>query len=100
MTVRLIGEGCRNGRECNGGKPARPTYADGYCWWCHAAKRRVEGVETVLECCVCDGDPRGGEVQPVFGAEPLMFCAPCANTMRARRALARIWELPSHGEAA
>ncbi len=102
--VSLIGPGCVNGLACNGGKPARPVYLDGYCWWCFAAKRRIEGVETFLECCVCNGDPRGGEVQPIHGREPLLFCAPCAEAIRGRRniaaTLSRIWELPTMGEAA
>ncbi len=104
MTCKLIGAGCRNGQGCNGGKPARPVYMDGLCWWCFAAQQRHEGIETPLECCVCEGDPRGGEVQPVHGGrEPLLFCAGCAASVRARRdvaaTLARIWDAPSMADA-
>ena len=101
MTVRLIGAACSNGTDCNPGHPPRPVYLEGRCWWCWASGRVVEHIrDAACECCLCGGDPRGGEVQPVFGAgqentaatghaslpEPLLFCVQCAAEMRARRA--------------
>lgn len=102
MSVKLIGFSCANGEACHPGHPARPVLqGEDYCWPCHALGRVVEGIKRqVLECVICGGDPRGGEVQPVFGAgledspgsghaalpEPLMFCRDCAAKMHARQA--------------
>ncbi len=101
MTCRIIGAGCVHGKDCNPGKPARPVYMDGNCWPCYASGRVTDGIASQhVECCVCGGDPRGGEVQPVFGdgqecsaatghaslPEPLLFCVTCSAAMRAHRA--------------
>lgn len=100
MSVRIIGCGCINGPECNPGKPARPVYQDGKCWPCWASGRVTDSIAAQhAECCVCGGDPRGGEVAPVFGAglddvagtghaslpEPLLFCRGCAAAARVAR---------------
>jgi hypothetical protein len=102
MSLKLIGPACINAEHCNPGKPARPVWDrdSGLCWPCHALGRVVDNVrDHNLECVICGGDPRGGEVQPVFGAgrdseagtghaslpEPLMFCRACADAVRARR---------------
>lgn len=101
MTVRIIGFGCAFGEDCNPGRTARPVYMDSLCWPCWASHRVVDAIRAQrLECCVCGGDPVGGEVQPVFGAgqedtaatghaslpEPLMFCRACARDIREKRA--------------
>ncbi len=100
MTVRIIGAGCKHGAACNPGKPARPVYQDGKCYWCWASGKVADSITAQhLACEVCGGDPRGGEVVPVFGGgqedhaatghaslpEPILFCLPCANALRARR---------------
>lgn len=100
MSVRIIGCGCVNGRECNPGKPARPVYQAGKCYPCWASGRVAERLDEMrAACCMCGGDPRGGEVAPVFGdglgdvagsghaslPEPLLFCRECASRARTAR---------------